>query len=284
MAAGLSISQVNASHILMFLEYLHKNSISAANIENYLSAVKTLTAKYGLSVAYFSDQRIQMFIKALKINRPLHLVTSASIDEHTLQKILLECDKFPHSVVYKSLYSFAFFSFLRLSNILPHSAAAFDCTRHLCRGDVIVTDHGATILIKWSKTLQDRSQVRTIVVPTLGDSPICPVVLLKQMFRLYPGNTNDPLYRTHSYPCTGLTDSMVRKHLKKISLALQIVPTLTFHMFRKAGTTWAFNHGVPLQDIMLHGTWSSRPVWNYVVSTPSASSAVSIAFQSYLLS
>ena len=120
--------------------------------------------------------------------------------------------------------------------------------------------------------------------PTLGSLPICPVTLLKVMFQQCPGTNNDPLYRIHSHPCTVLTDSMARKHLNKISLALHIVPTLTFHMFRKAGTTWAFNHGVPLQDIMLHGTWSSRAVWKYVVSTSSASSAVSTAFQSHLLS
>ena len=55
-------------------------------------------------------------------------------------------------------------------------------------------------------------------------------------------------------------------------------------MFRKAGTTWAFNHGIPLQDIMLHGTWSSRAVWKYINSTPAASSVVSTTFQSHLLS
>ena len=120
--------------------------------------------------------------------------------------------------------------------------------------------------------------------PTLGSLPICPVTLLKVMFQQCPGTNNDPLYRIHSHPCTVLTDSMARKHLNKISLALHIVPTLTFHMLRKAGTIWAFNHGVPLQDIMLHGTWSSRAVWKYVVSTSSASSAVSTAFQSHLLS
>ena len=61
-SAGLSPLHVNSLHLLMFLEYLHGNSISASNIENYFSAIKTVTAKYGLPVSHFSDQRIQMFI------------------------------------------------------------------------------------------------------------------------------------------------------------------------------------------------------------------------------
>ena len=236
-AVVLSPSQVNASHILMFLEYLHENSISASNIENCLSAIKTVTAKYGLTVAHFLDQRIQMFIKALKTNRPLHLSTTAYIDEHVLEQILLQCDNYDNAAVYKSLYSFAFLSFLRISNILPHPVAAFDCTRHLCRGDVMFTDRGATILNKWSKTLQDRRQVQTIVIPSLGSSPICPVTLLKAILQESPALNNDPLYHVHSHALrTVLTDSMARKRLKKISLALHMAPTLTFHMVRKAGT------------------------------------------------
>ena len=78
---------------------------------------------------------------------------------------------------------------------------------------------------------------------------------MEAMLAEIPGLNNDPLYRiSNSSSLTVLTDSMARKHLKRISLDLNIFPLLTFHMFRKAGTTWAFNHGVSLQDIMLHGT------------------------------
>ena len=95
-----------------------------------------------------------------------------------------------------------------------------------------------------------------------------PVTLMQDMFAQIPGHNNDPLYRVPtSCALTVLTDSMARKHLNHISLDLQIAPTLTFHMFRKVGTTWALNHGVPLQDIMLHGTWSSQAIWKYVNST-----------------
>ena len=101
--------------------------------------------------------------------------------------------------------------------------ALFDCTRQLCRGDVIFTPQGATILTKWSKTLQDRRQVQTIVIPRLGYSPICPVTLIQDMFAQIPGHNNDPLYCVPSSCATAvLADSMAREHLKHISLDLQI--------------------------------------------------------------
>ena len=50
-----------------------------------------------------------------------------------------------------------------------------------------------------------------------------------------------------------LTDSTARKHLKAISIVLGVQPLITY-TFRKGGTTWSFQHGVPIQEIMQYGT------------------------------
>ena len=65
------------------------------------------------------------------------------VDEH-LSMITVS----QHLSIFTALYLFCFFSFLRLSNIIPHAVNAFDSTRHLCVGDVIFSDAGATILMK----------------------------------------------------------------------------------------------------------------------------------------
>ena len=91
----------------------------------------------------------------------------------------------------------------------------------------------------------------------LQGSSICPVQAVRHMLAAYPDHDNAPLFQIPNGPTlTPLTDSKARKHLKDESLLLQITQTLTFHMFRKGGTTWAFNHGVPIENIMQHGTWS----------------------------
>ena len=132
--------------------------------------------------------------------------------------------------------------------------ASFDITRQLCRGDLIFSPDNITVLIKWSKTLQNRTDtITTICIPALGTSLLCPYKAISLMLKAIPGDSNDPLFRIpRANGLVPLTDSVARKHLKLVSQLL-----LTFHLFRKSGTTWAFQHGVSLQHIMLHGTWTA---------------------------
>ena len=281
-AAGLSLTQVNTFTILAFLEYLAENGLNSDNIANYLAALRVMFITYSISTKPLRNQKIQLFIKALKINKPFTPINPTIITDDMLGKILLECEKLQSPVIFKALYSFAFFSFLRMSNLLPHSAVTFDITRQLCRGDVLFSDSGATVLLKWSKTLQNRSEVRTIVIPYLGLSPLCPCTLIKHMLHVIPGTSNDPLFSTfYKGKLVALTDSIATKHLKLVASRLNF-PHLTFHMFQKGGTTWAFQHGVSLQDIMAHGTCSSQAIWRYIKSVPSATSPVATSFRSIL--
>ena len=201
----------------------------------------------------------------IKINAPLSLVGQKIITTQMLQQIVAISQTMDNPLLFRTLYLFTFFSFLRLSNILPHSVQKFDPTRHLTRGDIIFSEKFCTVIVKWTKTLQNCNQMATITIPSLGESPLCPVKALTDMFQELPADKKSPLFciikKSTLLP---LTDSTARKYLKHISSILAISPTLTFHMFRKSATTWAFDKGVPLQDIMQHGTWSSSAVWRYI--------------------
>ena len=86
----------------------------------------------------------------------------------------------------------------------------------MARGDIIFTQAGATVIIKWSKTIQDRKTTCTIVIPDLGCSEFCPIAALKDMLAFYPDGVNDPLFQIYNRgSLVVLTDSMARKHLKK---------------------------------------------------------------------
>ena len=139
---------------------------------------------------------------------------------------------FHHPQFFSALYSFLFFSLLRLSNVLPHSIHTFDPSRQLCRGDVIFSTIGATVLLNWSKTDQERQQIHTLTIQSLGESVICPIRVLQTMITLFPGNPNDPLFMIPSnHKLLPLTDSNARKQIINISKMLGIHPVLTFHMF-----------------------------------------------------
>ena len=192
--AGLSLPGVSSLDILAFMEYLAQAGMSPDNITNHLTAARTMFIIYGYNTAPFRDQRIPLFIKSLKINRPITPKLQLLIDDTLLLQIVTVSAHLQFPLVYKALYLVAFFSFLRLSNILPHAAKNFDKTRHLCVGDVILSNHRAVILIKWSKTFQDRVKTTTIDIPSLGASQLCPVTALSHMLATYPSDQDSPLF------------------------------------------------------------------------------------------
>ena len=271
--------QVHIDLLLSFMEFLHQNGHSQPNIANYMAAIRAMHIVNGLPKDAFRDQRVPLSLKALKISAPFSPSLRTSLDISTFYALLQFCDTAPHPVIFKALYSVCFFSFLRL----PHSLSTYDCIRQLARGDFISSGSNAVLLLKWSKTIQDRRSVHTIPLPNLGQSILCPIGALKAMTHAFPASTRDPLFLVpNNNGLVPLTDSVARKHLKKASLALNISPTLTFHAFRRTGASWAFSHGVPLEHIMRHGTWRSDSIWAYLSSSPSSTSPAAAAFQAAL--
>ena len=251
----IPIFKVNTLLLLSYMEYLHQKGLSHANISNHMAAIRASFIIYGLDTMSFKDERIPLFIKALRINAPLTLKPNHNISIEMLHNIIHICEMLQAPVVFKALYLFTYFSFLRLSNILPHAAKQFDLTRHLIRGDLIFSPSFCTNIIKWSKTPQDRKSCTTITIPFLASSPLCPVTAVQAMFAAIPASKNDPLFSLlKGGAVVPLTDSVARKHLKQVSTVLNIHPSLTFHTFRRSATTWAFHNGVPMQHIMHQGT------------------------------
>ena len=284
-ASGLSLGQVNIYILLAFLQYLHSNALTATNICNYLAGIRAFFILHGLPTDIFQDHRIQMFVKSLKINRPLMIKSNPVFSTDMLTHIVLQSQKFEFSHIFTPLYLLAFYSFLRLSNIVPHSFMSFDVSRHPARGDVIFAQTSAVVILKWSKTNQLRNKVNYVTIPVLPHSPLCPVVALKTMIQKIPAGKNDPLFlipkRGQFLP---LTDSMVRKHLKRVLKALGWEnQKYTFHTFRRSGASWAHDHGVPIQAIKDQGTWSSDCVYRYISSdTQFSSSPLLTAFKQHL--
>ena len=287
--SGLLPDQVDIHILLAFLEYLYQNNLTVSNIANHLTAIRALSVIYDLPTECFKHQKLQMFIKSknyqgLKINRPLTLKSQSVLDENMLNQIITIYHQLDNSVAFTALYLLAFFSFLRLSNIVPHSTATFYVSRPLARGDIIFGDDLAIIIVKWSKTNQFRDKVARISITVLSGSPLCPVTALILLLYTVPGSPDDPLFnifKQGSY--IPLTDSMVRKHFKRITHMLQWQKfQFTFHSFRRSDASWAYQHGVPIDAIKQQGTWASDCVWCYI-STQSHSSPLLQAFHQHLL-
>ena len=146
-------------------------------------------------------------------------------------------------LIYKAAFLLSYFSFLRISNLIPHSMASFNPLEQLAREDIIFGPPGAHIIIKWSKTLQAKNTVKILKIPSLGNSPLCPVTALRTALAITPSGSNNPLfqvkYRSEWVP---LTDSKLRKNLSIILKTLHMHNShITFHSVRRSGATLAFN-------------------------------------------
>ena len=125
MVVDLSLPGVSSIDILAFMEYLAQSGMSPDHITNHITAVRSMCIIYGVNTLPFRDQRIPLFIKSLKLNCSFVPRMSMLIDETLLLQIVTASAQLQFPEVYRPLYLLAFFSFLRLSNILPQTVNVF---------------------------------------------------------------------------------------------------------------------------------------------------------------
>ena len=273
---SFQIESISVEQLLVYCEFLYSNSYSPSAIANAMAGVKSRLQSYGFQVSVFSDVRITFYLKSLKLQQPLRDKLPCIIDFALLRKIIHACDKFSHPVLFKSIYLVAFYSFLRISNLVPHSVVSFSPLEKLARGDVFFGPPGLLLLIKWSKSMQNRNKAMLIKLPSIFDRQICPVYHVHKLLQITPGHQDSPLFQIEVHGTwVPLTDSRVRKHFKSILTFLQLHDrNITFHSFRKSGASLAFQGQTSLQSIKAHGTRSSDTVWIYIVQNQDGSAEV----------
>ena len=149
--ASYSIHSITTEFLLAFLEFLTFNNISPANAIHHISAIKSTMSNLVLNISTFHDPMIKVFNRALMRSRPLNDQIKTIIDIPLLTQILQHCDRLYMGMVYTAAFLLSFFSFLRISNLVPHSIKTFDPLKQLARGDIIFANPDAHIIAKWTK-------------------------------------------------------------------------------------------------------------------------------------
>ena len=271
---GIHLQNVTPLIAISFLEFLVENNLSHSAISNYVSTVKANLALHGLPSYSFQDPRIAYFQRSLSLHKTLSPVVKKIIDIPLLTAIISICDIMWMGQIFKALYLTAFFSFLRVSNLVPHSVKTFSPMEQMSRGDVFFATPGIHLLIKWSKTIQTRDTIRMLKIPSLGSSPLCPVQAIKNLLLITRGTENSPLFqvKNEAVQWVPLTDSKVRRNFIQILTRLGLEHSgISLHTFRRSGATLAFNSNVSIPNIQSHGTWMSDCVWRYIIQDHNAS-------------
>ena len=261
--------------ILPFLEFLLQNSLSPRVIKNYLASIKAKAQLLGWSIESLNHPSIHLFFKNITIHSSFVPKYKGYFDITTIRLISQSCAILEDPVLFRAIFLVAFHAFLRISNIAPHSRAAFSPSRHLLVKDIIFAPPGAHILIKWAKCQQEADSYKFV-----QDQFLCPVQALQALIKARPTTKEHPLFSELSPPFYQVIDTKVRDALKIVLNHLSI-PHLGhgFHSFRRSGAIHAFNSGVSIDHIKAHGGWRSDAVWTYLKASSIPPASVSLATQ-----
>ena len=271
--------ELNAHSILAFLEYLYINSVSYKVILNFVSSLKKAATKYHWHPEVLSHRLVSDYLKSISINIRFAPIPRGIFDLTTLALISRAYDILVDPPLFRAIFLLAFFAFLRMSNIAPHSRFKFDAHKHFLRQDIIFAEPGAHILIKWTKTLQDSSAYHFVQTPVLKNVTLCPVLALRKLLDSRPFPPSSPLFIHPFQPFHLVIDTTIRDALRKVLVHIGI-PLVGhgFHAFRHSGATLAFDNNVQLQHIMAHGLWRSSAVWMYLQNASLAPSIIPSTF------
>ena len=137
---------LSVHNILSFLEYLYQNALSPKVIKNYLSSISSVSKNFNLDVSALSHISVAHYLRSISINSSFRSTPRGIFDITTLYHISRACDTLSDPALYRALFLTAFFGFLRMSNLAPHSSAKFDHTRHLLRQDLFFHPPGRITL------------------------------------------------------------------------------------------------------------------------------------------
>ena len=270
---------ISVQNTLAFMEYLYKNSLSPRVISNYIASIQTRARFYSWDTSAVSHPAVIRYIRSININSNFTPTPRGIFDVHTLYRISLSCDSLSDPILFRAIFLTAFFGFLRMSNIAPHSSQKFDHNHHFLRQDLIFAPPGAHLLIKWTKTLQHHKAHHWIQLPMIHNHFLCPVRALRALLQSRSLPPSAPLFANIFRPNSQVIDTHVRDALKKILNHMNIpLKGHGFHTFRRSGATLAFDNNVQLQDIMAHGLWRSSSVWTYLENASQAPSIVPSTF------
>ena len=134
--------------LLCFLQLLSESKLSPAAIANYLSSLRAWAKLYHIPQCDLYHPHTSLFLKSVNTNASFKPKVKGYFTLEMLENISTSCQHSQDPLLFRAIFLVAFFAFLRISNIAPHSEAAFSPFKHLLRKNVIFAPPGAHIPIK----------------------------------------------------------------------------------------------------------------------------------------
>ena len=161
--------------ICAYIEYLVDKKLKLGTIRNHISALTTYMLIKSWNHEPFQSLGVTNALKALELQIRHAPNQKAPVTPDLLKNVVSIISHHPNGKVINLALIIMFMAFLRQSNVLPISVAAFDPSRHITVGDVTLSGDVLTIRVKWSKTQQTLGDYREVHLNSISGSPLCPV-------------------------------------------------------------------------------------------------------------
>jgi hypothetical protein len=249
---------------------LNLNSLAPKTISNHVSALRSYHVDHGLSCAVFESERLRRVLQGITacFNEPKARLRHP-LTKDILRAMLRTRVAYPsgHAQIddlnFRTALKVGYAGFLRLGEITFNPA---DTTNpnvfqryHILRRDVRINRDHATLHLRNSKADRNKEGVYVCVART-GD-PLCPVTALEQLFSVDNQPPEAPLFR---FVNRGFRRQDVVIRIRNLLSLAGIDPSgYSGHSLRKGAAQDAHDMGLPRDDIMMLGRWSSAAVDRY---------------------
>ena len=256
-------------NICNYIIFLKQSSVTVQTIRNYLNGVKLLHLYSGYTFELLTTFEVKILLKGLARMHPHQPKQALPITPEVLLDIFphLDLNNHFHIALWSSFSFFTgFFLFARKSNLVPPSTTTFDPNKHLSRGDILSSDTGLVVQIRWSKTIQCGERTLILPITSIPGSKLCPVSAWTKHTAINNAGPKAPAFSYHTNNgLTTLTYNIFTRSLRKpISLTGRNPSFYSGHSFRRGGATWAFKNNVPGELIKLQGDWASDAYLKYL--------------------
>ena len=278
MTHGVNHINPTPDTLCAYTESLAQTFKSPKSVSNYISAVRLLHKRIGVTALSLDCFEVRLMLRALPLTMRHIPKQRLPITIEMLRKICVMCDEYQCvGVVLKFAFIISFFGFLRQSNVAPKSKQEFDTTRHSCRRDIVVAKPGLLVTLKWTKTIQSLGTPTVIPIPEIAGNALDPVTAYQCMLRAVPTSSpTDPLLMLPGGRM--LTSRDLARALRTILTRLGVCASnYSLHSLRRGGASCSYRAGCSYIDIKRHGTWASNSFWTYVSSPAVERSPVAAA-------
>ena len=258
------------STLLLFIEFLTLSFTSHKAVANALSSIKFHHERLGLDLQPFQHIQFRLALRSLPFTMRTQPAPAPPFPPRLLAPLLRQAGSLGiWAGPFRALVLMAFFTFARLSSLVPSRAVPFDGTRFPALEDLRVREGGATLRIKYSKTRQAAQGGFLVPLAPSAELP-CPVaeaVALLTQARRFGWGPQAPLFSGRGAgggrPLS-LTQRQARAFLRICLGGLGLSQAAySFHSFRRGGCTLAFERGAAEPDLALHGDWRSSAIRAY---------------------